>query len=536
MDLVFSRLTHSSLTPTMASLAIESCGLSHPSLWLGAYEADHPALSLHYKNTTTCTSVPHNSDNSAQKKSPAADGTIANGATTINDGSSTSDDGSSSEESHQSQQTTTTKPATGDDIQGSEEVTPEPATNINDEQPHPWYALFPTDVAAELVEKTEERVQEVMDNSTFLVDEPLEEKVPAFTLKTDLERGDLLGCGGFAMIYNATVKDPTRLPSTAWEDKENREYVIKHLSPSLLNQHRKLHIGTRDFVIESHLMATLDHPHILKLVGCSKGGLANYGKTLRTDALFMVLPKLTCTLTERMLSWKEECQARRRRPKLLGYPEKSKSFSWSKGAILARQRILREAEEHQKEADFFYYRIQVVIDLLSALEYLHAHRLFHRDIKPDNIGFDTAGHLKLFDLGLAKELPPDEEAANKDKSVFKENLTFQLPGNTGTARYMAPEVILKQPYNCKVDVFAASILCWEVISLERAYVNGVPSGQFFKDCVALYNDRPPVPRKWPKAIRKIVKQGWIKDISSRPTSGKMKLSLQKIVDEYRHNR
>ena len=93
------------------------------------------------------------------------------------------------------------------------------------------------------------------------------------------------------------------------------------------------------------------------------------------------------------------------------------------------------------------------------------------------------------------------------------------------------------PYNCKVDVFASTILLWEVLSLQRAYFAiGVPQGQFFKDCVAIYNDRPPIQKKWPKQLRKVMKQGWIKDIAARPTSGKMRASLQKIVDEYRHGR
>ena len=102
---------------------------------------------------------------------------------------------------------------------------------------------------------------------------------------------------------------------------------------------------------------------------------------------------------------------------------------------------------------------------------------------------------------------------------------------------MAPEVILREPYNCKVDVFAATILCWEVLSMDRAYVSiGVPAGQFFKDCVAIYNDRPPIQKKWPRALRKAMKQGWTKDLATRPTSSKMKQMLQKIVDDFRHSR
>lgn len=497
----------------MSGVAIgyQGSGISHPSLWLGALEADHPALELHLKNTK-CTSavLKKGLEDSSQ---PTAGGNDNNGSTTIQEVSTSSSSGCSTAAETQ---TTLSKEFEKEEDKGQ---------GIEVEAPQPWFALFPTDVAADLVKKTTERVQSILESSNYLENVPLEKKVPTFQIEKDIERGDLLGSGGFALIYNAKIKDPKCLPS-----EQNREYVIKHLAPELVKEERKLHIGCRDFLIESHLMATLQHPNILRLVGSSKGGLGAYGRTLRTDAFFMVLPKLTCTLTERLKTWKEENEARLIPPKLLAYPVESKSFQWSTGA---RQRLLQGRDEQYKVKDFFYYRLKVVIDLLSALEYLHEKRLFHRDIKPDNIGIDTEGCLKLFDFGLAKELPPDDQAMNKHATEIKSDLTFDFPGNTGTARYMAPEVILRKPYNCKVDVFAATIVCWEVLSLERAYVPiGVPSGKFFKDCVAIYNDRPPLHKKWPKSLRKVMKQGWIKPIEARFTSGKMKRALQKIVDEH----
>jgi serine/threonine protein kinase len=69
-------------------------------------------------------------------------------------------------------------------------------------------------------------------------------------------------------------------------------------------------------------------------------------------------------------------------------------------------------------------------------------------LKPANIGFDEEGVLKIFDFGLAVELPEESDI----------NSTFNLAGNTGTSRYMAIEVIRKYPYNCKADVFSYSIL------------------------------------------------------------------------------
>ena len=72
--------------------------------------------------------------------------------------------------------------------------------------------------------------------------------------------------------------------------------------------------------------------------------------------------------------------------------------------------------------------------------------------KPDNIGFDVRGDVKLFDFGLSFEIT--EECSSVDG-------LYELSGNTGSMRYMAPEVALGNPYNHKVDVYSFGILFWQ---------------------------------------------------------------------------
>src|SRR5687767_3915326 len=45
--------------------------------------------------------------------------------------------------------------------------------------------------------------------------------------------------------------------------------------------------------------------------------------------------------------------------------------------------------------------VPALIELAQALEHAHEHNIIHRDLKPGNVLFDTNGHVKLADFGVA---------------------------------------------------------------------------------------------------------------------------------------
>ncbi|KAH8060842.1 protein kinase [Aureococcus anophagefferens] len=76
---------------------------------------------------------------------------------------------------------------------------------------------------------------------------------------------------------------------------------------------------------------------------------------------------------------------------------------------------------------------------------------------PENLGLTDARRLKLLDFGLAVALEKEDAAA------------FELTGDTGSRRYMAPEVAKQRPYAAPVDVYSAAIVSAEVLGLHRAF-------------------------------------------------------------------
>jgi serine/threonine protein kinase len=95
------------------------------------------------------------------------------------------------------------------------------------------------------------------------------------------------------------------------------------------------------------------------------------------------------------------------------------------------------------------HRIEILAQIADALDYLHKKGYIHRDICPRNVMVDREGVAKLIDFGLTIPYKPE----------------FCRPGNrTGTADYLAPEIIKRAPTDHRVDLFALGVTAYEVFT------------------------------------------------------------------------
>lgn len=108
----------------------------------------------------------------------------------------------------------------------------------------------------------------------------------------------------------------------------------------------------------------------------------------------------------------------------------------------------------------------------QGLEYLHENELVHRDIKSANmlLDFDT-GIVKLADFGVSNHLLTNLNDLPKNATYLRNNVNELLKPVTpkkarrsfvGTPCWMAPEILLNQDYDTKVDLWSLGITCIEL--------------------------------------------------------------------------
>ena len=166
--------------------------------------------------------------------------------------------------------------------------------------------------------------------------------------------------------------------------------------------------------------------------------------------------------------------------------------------------------------------LQIAKDFADALQYLHHNvhdngMIIHRDIKPENLGLTVNGSLKLFDFGLCRCV----------RKRTLDDQVYQMTGNTGSLRFMAPEVVLCKPYTEKVDVYSFAIVFWTIARNEEPFAGFNVASH--KQRVAIGGERPKLKRSWPDDFKCLLTECWHPDSTRRPDFGQISNRLSKII-------
>ena len=110
-------------------------------------------------------------------------------------------------------------------------------------------------------------------------------------------------------------------------------------------------------------------------------------------------------------------------------------------------------------------------ELIGGLEYCHAHGVFHRDLKLENLLVDNEGKLKISDFGLSTKVRTvDDSAGALSPSQRRTAEATLLKTRCGTPQYAAPEIIGTNGYfGAAVDIWACGVILY-IFLCGRMYI------------------------------------------------------------------
>ncbi|BBN01014.1 protein MpMAPKKK4 [Marchantia polymorpha subsp. ruderalis] len=149
--------------------------------------------------------------------------------------------------------------------------------------------------------------------------------------------------------------------------------------------------------------------------------------------------------------------------------------------------------------------VKFALDIARGVTYLHngPNTIIHRDLKPRNVLLGESNQLKVGDFGLSKLM-----------KMTNLHDIYKMTGETGSYRYMAPEVFEHRSYDKSVDVFSFAVILFEMFegSPPFAHMDAYEAARQ----VARVDKRPPFTKQYPAGMKELIEECWRGDPYRRP--------------------
>lgn len=160
------------------------------------------------------------------------------------------------------------------------------------------------------------------------------------------------------------------------------------------------------------------------------------------------------------------------------------------------------------QSKYSYDYFHLATDIARGMAYLHSNNIIHRDLKPDNIFIDEHNNCKIADFGMSIAHTGEEN----------------LLGETGTYRWMAPEVIRHESYSINSDIYSFGIVLWQLVTRSLCPFSELDP---IEAALVVANEgvRPHIPSHVPEFIRRTITACWQEVQLRRPSFPYIVLAL-----------
>eukprot|EP01117_Protostelium_nocturnum_P005036 TRINITY_DN1820_c0_g2_i1.p1 TRINITY_DN1820_c0_g2~~TRINITY_DN1820_c0_g2_i1.p1 ORF type:complete len:352 (-),score=75.47 TRINITY_DN1820_c0_g2_i1:311-1366(-) len=145
----------------------------------------------------------------------------------------------------------------------------------------------------------------------------------------------------------------------------------------------------------------------------------------------------------------------------------------------------------------------VAREMLKGIVYLHSENIIHRDLKSSNVMMSTKGDIKLIDFGLCVDI-----GSGRPLSIV------------GSPYWIPPEMIQRQPYDGKVDIWSLGVCLMELANGKAPHNRNALKAMF---STATYGHPEPLdkPKLWEDQFKDFLKQCVTMDPEKRPSAAQL---------------
>ena len=180
-------------------------------------------------------------------------------------------------------------------------------------------------------------------------------------------------------------------------------------------------------------------------------------------------------------------------------------------------KLIKKVESKKGPPNWETIRAINIFGIAAGMAYIHQSDVIHRDLKTDNIMLDENYNPKISDFGFSKFF---EEGTQKQV-----NMTL----NTGTPLYNAPEILQGEIYSNPVDIYAYSMVLYEILTLKMPYSDRKKES-FYSD--VLSGKRPTITKDIPKPFVELMNQCWDVNPEVRPPFIEIVKKLDEEKDKF----